>query len=104
MSITPLLSSRAKRGTFAVAPKAPRGARGDRRARSYRRRLVTHVPPIRLPEAAHRGFGGTGRLAFGRAAAHFDHRHLVGRRRGAALDETADAAVFHRDEAGRADQ
>ena len=39
---------------------------------------------IGLPEAAHRGLGGAGRLALGLAAAHLDHRDLAGRRRGAA--------------------
>src|SRR5918995_4487704 len=103
MSIASLLSSRAQRGTFPVAVKAPRFARGDSRTRSPRQ-SVPHVPPICLPEAAHRGFGGARRLAIRRAAAHLDDRDLLAGRRGAALHETADAAILHRDEAGRADQ
>src|SRR5262245_59224950 len=66
--------------------------------------LVAHMAAVGLPETAYRGLGGARLLALGGAAAHLDHRHLVGGSRRAALHEVADAAVFHRDEAGRADQ
>src|SRR5512145_981995 len=66
--------------------------------------LALHVPPVRLPKAAHRSLGGARLLRLGALAAHVDHRHLVPRRRDSALHEAADAAVLHRDVAGRPDQ
>src|SRR5262249_49161526 len=69
-----------------------------------RGRSEAHVVAIGLPEAAPRGLGGARLLALGRGAAHLDHRHLVGGCSRAALHEAADAAVFHGDEAGWADQ
>src|SRR5258705_13228739 len=39
--------------------------------------LVLHVPPVGLPEAAHRGLGGPRLLRLGALAAHVDHGQLV---------------------------
>src|SRR5579863_6221006 len=55
----------------------------------------SHIGAVRLPKAADRGFGGSGLAAFGAAAAHFEDRALVGGAGDAALDEPADATVFH---------
>src|SRR6266849_6036360 len=66
--------------------------------------LVLHVPPVGLPEPAHRGLGGARLLRLGALAAHVDHGQLVARRRDSALHEAAHAAVLHRDVAGGPDQ
>src|SRR3984893_18156737 len=65
---------------------------------------LPHVTAIRLPEPAHRGFGGPRLLRLRALAPHVDHRHLISRRGDASLDETPDAAVLHGDVAGGADQ
>src|SRR4030095_8339583 len=58
---------------------------------------VAHVAAIRLPEAAHGGFGGPRVLRLGALAAHVDHRERVAGGGHAALDEAPHAAVFHGD-------
>src|SRR6185369_14114240 len=64
----------------------------------------SYVSPPGLPEAAHCRFGGATFARAGPFAPHFDDRIQALCARDAALHETADGAVFHRDETGRPDQ
>src|ERR1700737_4796655 len=63
-----------------------------------------HLRAIGLPEAAHGSLRHAALAGIGIGAAHFDHGFFTGCARDAALDETADTAVFHRDVAGRTDE
>src|ERR1700749_2025725 len=63
-----------------------------------------HIAAIGLPEAAHGSLGDAALTALGLAAAHLQDSFLFRGAGDAALNKTADAAVLHRNVAGRADQ